>query len=279
MRPLSRSRLHASSWRRHGMENEAERNGATASPALRDIPFGTRPSCIYLGASSLMHPGSNTRSSDATSPVLPTVDNFTSPASRPYLTTSSCRAAPTSANQLTGDSSSPNLSADSHPLTPQWSGSSTTSSITNSRHLEPYYVNSMFASMYAEEYSYSLFIWCHHCITYAEARELYIFDIKKANVDLLRTMFASPTASFDRSSITRGLWLMKTYMDILAKATRLRAVPVQVPGLLRFCEHVYYENDSLPPSELEDWDAVIKLHTGKDISQIVRAPRYRILGR
>jgi hypothetical protein len=92
--------------------------------------------------------------------------------------------------------------------------------------------------------------------------------IDQYKIGNLRKKFVCPTVSHDRKSIHAGQGVLKCYLQVLFARTNLVAAVSNVPGLVTLCKHLANNPDSLAPHEWNDWDVIIKIHTGEGIREI-----------
>lgn len=133
----------------------------------------------------------------------------------------------------------------------------------------------MLASTYAETYAHSVHDWCLHLSRIADSTPvpsvhdtIRLMGIDQYKIGNLRKKFVCPTVSHDRKSIHAGQGVLKCYLQVLFARTNLVAAVSNVPGLVTLCKHLANNPDSLAPHEWNDWDVIIKIHTGEGIREI-----------
>lgn len=221
-------------WR---LSRQSESSSALDSAATRSTPFQS------------FQPSTASHSSNASNP-LDNVPNST-PTSQP-------------------SSENRTLTTTSNSSTP------TPFDLVNSQHgVDQLEVNKMLASTYAETYAHSVHDWCLHLSRIADSTPvpsvhdtIRLMGIDQYKIGNLRKKFVCPTVSHDRKSIHAGQGVLKCYLQVLFARTNLVAAVSNVPGLVTLCKHLANNPDSLAPHEWNDWDVIIKIHTGEGIREI-----------
>jgi hypothetical protein len=161
---------------------------------------------------------------------------------------------------------------------PSSSASPTAFEQVNAQHgFKTLHVNQMLAPLFADEYSHSVHDWCIHGLKVAAKDPvplandtIHILGLNSSKIEDLRKHFVAPTSSLDRSSIIDNQGVLKGYLNILFRRTNLIAGPLQVPGLLKFCQHMANYPNSLSTRELDGWNSIIAIHTGLGMHEIVQ---------
>lgn len=177
------------------------------------------------------------------------------------------------------DASAASASTEHGPFAPPSSSAPPTAfQRVNAQHgFNPLHVNQMLASLFADGYSHSVHDWCIHGLKIAANDpvplandSIHMLGLNSSKIEDLRKHLVALTSSLDRSSIIDNQGVLKGYLNILFRRTNLIAGPLQVPGLLNFCQHMANYPNSLSPRELDGWNSIIAVHTGLGMHEIAQ---------